>query len=555
MLKTLHVKNLALVRDADIAFRSGLNVLTGETGAGKSILMESIVMGLGGRVRKEMLRDDSTALIELIFDTDPEERGVLSEAGIPVDEDGQVIISRRITEGRSTLRIGGETFPASFLKERAGLLVDIYGQNDHVILRYPNKQLLLIDSFGGEPLKEKKEAYRNAYEKCRACDAALSALRMDEGERSRRADLLSYEISQIENAALKEGEDEELEAVFRKMRSAEKLLETMQQVHSLTGYEENGAAENVGMALRAFSRIRDLDEELAPIGDLLADIDALLGDFGRAVADYTDSLSFDEEEFAETERRLNEINRLKTKYGRTIPIILESLEERRKEYDALENYDAALRRAEKQSGEARMELGQRAEELTKERLSAAERFDRLLTDHLSGLNFQNVVFRTDILPADSYLAEGADSVRFMISTNVGERVRPLAEVASGGELSRIMLGIKSVFAQEEEAHTLIFDEIDTGISGRTAQKVAEKLRVLSEKGQVICVTHLPQIAAMADHHLMITKEVREGMSTTKIETIEGDEITKEVARMIGGAEVTVQTNAAAEEMIRFGRKK
>ena len=550
MLKNLHVRNLALVREVDIAFGRGLNILSGETGAGKSVLIESIAAALGGRISKNMVRQDAEyALVELEFSVEKESAvKALKALEIPVMEDGTVLISRRIGEGRSVIRVNDESFTAAKLKSAAPFLLDIYGQNEHQTLQDTGRQLALLDEYGKKELFPLKEMCASLYRLKREAEKQLEALSMNEEERLRRIDLLSYEAGEIEEAALREGEDEDLETEYRRLANGQKIIEAVQNAHAYTGYDMNGAGDAVGMAVRELSQIENLDPDAGNLYQTISEIDSLLNDFNREISDYIDSFSYDEESLVETENRLNVINRLKSKYGGSIKSILDALEERRGQLDAMNHYEEEKAKAVKQLSKASAELKTAADELHKARRKTADHFQKEAAAQLMELNFAQADFAIELTEKAECGPNGADAIEYMISTNPGEERRPLRQIASGGELSRMMLGIKAMFAQQEEADTLIFDEIDTGISGRTAQKVAEKLAAVSAERQVLCITHLPQIASMADHHFLIEKEVGEGMTRTVIRELSEEGAVSELARMLGGAQVTEQTQRSAAEM-------
>ena len=559
MLRNLHVKNLALIREVDVDFSDGLTVLTGETGAGKSILIGSLVLVLGGRLPKDMTTGDgSPALIEAVFEPGPGALTRLEAAGVPVEDD-LLIISRRIDGTRSVFRLNGETVTAARVRTCADILIDIHGQHENQTLLRPEKQLALLDDFGGEATAAAREACAAAARRYQALKAAGNAHGLSDEERARRMDFLRFEIGEIEEAALKAGEDEELEERYKKLANIRRLMEAVSAVHTLTGYEtSDSAGEQIGAALRELEGAVRYDAVLQGPVDVLRDIDALLNDFNREIARYLADAEDDPHLLEETGKRLDTINRLKMKYGRTLEDVLAALDERRAELEALENYEEEKRQLEAGIAEAYRELREAAAVLTARRREAAAVFEKEAAGHFLDLNFDRADFRIDFREAGHIGENGADEIEFMIATNPGRPVMPLREVASGGELSRIMLGIRTMFAARDDTDTLIFDEIDTGISGRTAQKVAEKLNTVGSRHQTLCITHLPQIAAMADHHLAITKAVTADSAETQLQVLDDGESVRELARLIGGARITDSTLAAAEEMkalsqkIRFG---
>lgn len=558
MLTHLHVKNLALIREAEIDFTEGLNILTGETGAGKSIVIGSVSLALGGRVAKDMVRPGADyGLAELVFLVNrKKQREKLLELGI-TPEDDTVIISRKILEGRSINKINGETVTLSQLKEAAALLIDIHGQHEHQSLLQKKKHLEILDEFAKEELEPVKEKLAAAYREWKDLKKTLSEAQMDEESRLREISLLEFETDEIEKAELTEGEDEELERRYRRMTNGRRLLEAAGNAYALTGYEEEtGAGTAVGRAVRELQSVLSLeDEELSALASQLSDVDGLLNDFNRELSDYLTSLEFDEREFAETEERLNQLNYLKSRYGHTIGEILAYQQKQQERLAALQDYDRYLQELEERLGQAERELGELCERASEIRKRFAEVLCGKIREHLQDLNFLNVEFEMSFEELPEYTAQGRDSAEFLISTNPGEPLRPLMKIASGGELSRIMLAIKTVLADRDEIDAVIFDEIDVGISGRTAQKVSEKMMLIGRTRQVICITHLAQIAAMADSHYRIEKTVEDGGTQTQIRRLDERESVEELARILGGAEITDAVLQNAGEMRTLAQEK
>ena len=558
MLTHLHVKNLALIREAEIDFTEGLNILTGETGAGKSIVIGSVSLALGGRVAKDMVRPGADyGLAELVFLVNrKKQREKLLELGI-TPEDDTVIISRKILEGRSINKINGETVTLSQLKEAAALLIDIHGQHEHQSLLQKKKHLEILDEFAKEELEPVKEKLAAVYREWKDLKKTLSEAQMDEESRLREISLLEFETDEIEKAELTEGEDEELERRYRRMTNGRRLLEAAGNAYALTGYEEEtGAGTAVGRAVRELQSVLSLeDEELSALASQLSDVDGLLNDFNRELSDYLTSLEFDEREFAETEERLNQLNYLKSRYGHTIGEILAYQQKQQERLAALQDYDRYLQELEERLGQAERELGELCERASEIRKRFAEVLCGKIREHLQDLNFLNVEFEMSFEELPEYTAQGRDSAEFLISTNPGEPLRPLMKIASGGELSRIMLAIKTVLADRDEIDAVIFDEIDVGISGRTAQKVSEKMMLIGRTRQVICITHLAQIAAMADSHYRIEKTVEDGGTRTQIRRLDERESVEELARILGGAEITDAVLQNAGEMRTLAKEK
>lgn len=550
MLTNLHVKNLALIDEVEVEFGPGLNILTGETGAGKSIIIGSVNLALGRKMSKEMIRKGAdSALIELVFQTgNPKVLDKLKEMEIEA-ADGQVIITRKLSEGRSISKINGETCTVSQVKNLAADLLDIHGQHEHQSLLYQDRQLEILDAYGREKTEPAKHAVNEAYQLYKKLKKELSQYQLDEEGRAREIAFLEFEIREIEEAALKTGEDEELERQYRRMFNAGKIADSLNQVHRMTGYEEgSGAGEQVGRALKELSGVSSCDTRLVELENILKDIDGILNDFNREISDYQAELVFSEEELYQAEKRLDEINHLKSKYGNSLEEIISYREKQSERLEQLLNYESRksiLSDKLKKAGETLQTVSHTLSEIRK---SYSEKLEQEITEGLKDLNFEDIKFEILFLELDHYTKDGTDSIEFQISTNPGEQLKALAKVVSGGELSRIMLAIKTILADKDETETLIFDEIDTGISGRTAQKVSEKMAEIGKNHQVLCITHLPQIAAMADLHFEILKIVT-GMETkTIIRRLSEEESISELARILGGARITKAVEENAKEM-------
>ena len=547
MLQNLHVKNLALIDECEVEFSDGLNILSGETGAGKSIIIGSINLALGEKVQKEMLRDNGeSALVELIFfvedaDTIEDIRALDIEM-----EDDTVILSRKITGGRAIGRINGEAVSASKMKAVASLLIDIHGQHEHQSLLSKKKHLEILDTFAKEALGDKKEKLTQCYQEYRKLKDELEHANLDGEERARELSFLEYEVKEIEEAQLTVGEDEELEAVFRKYSNGKKIMDAVGAANAATSEDDESASERIGRALRELSSVSAYDERVKEMEEQLTEIDNLLSDFNHELASYLSDEEFDEETFYETEKRLDLINHLKSKYGNTIADILKYGEEKAERITVLNDYDAYLAGLQKNVSEKEKQLEQLSREVSDIRKKESKKLTESIKNALLDLNFLDVQFMMEFAETD-YTANGIDDAQFLISTNPGEPVKPLGKVASGGELSRIMLAIKTVMASDKIG-TLIFDEIDSGISGRTAQMVSEKMNALGRSHQIICITHLPQIAAMADSHFLIEKSVENQATVSKIHKLTDEESVEELARMLGGVEITDTVLENAREM-------
>ena len=548
MLRSIHVKNLALIDEEEILLDSGLNILTGETGAGKSIIIGSVSAALGTGSLKDLVKDGADyAMVELTFETQSDRvRKLLDQMELPLMEDC-VIITRSWRGSRSISRINGETATIARVREIAACLIDIHGQHEHQSLLYPGYHLELVDSFADPLLEKWKESCRKHHHEWKEAGKLLGRALSDERDRVKQIDFLNYEIREIDEAALKEGEDEELETRFRRLSNAQKILETASEVEALTG-SDSGALMNLSRSSGLLARVSDLDDELQDLSTMLSQMEDLCSDFSRSLNSFIDDFQYDERELDEISQRLDLINRLKTKYGRTVRDILRYRDERSQELEKLTDFDAYVEGLRKKEQESGKKLREDCEQITKLRKASARELSSLILESLKELNFLEVQFEIRFDRLDEMTENGVDSVVFEISTNPGMPVRPLQNVASGGELSRIMLGIKTVMAEKDSIETMIFDEIDTGISGRTAQKVSEKMAKLSASRQVIAITHLAQIASMADSHYLIEKNVKDGSTRTHVRKLESDDVVEELARILGGAKITAAVRKNAEEM-------
>ena len=557
MLQNLHVKNLALIEEAEVDFSGGLNILTGETGAGKSIILGSVSLALGGRYSADMLRQGcDKGLVELTFDIENAATvRKLEEMDVQPD-DGQVIITRRFTGGRSVSRINGETVTLGRLKEVASVLIDIHGQHEHQSLLYKKNHLEILDAFATEA-QSVRHRVGAAYKNYKNLEKELKNADKDEVERMKEISFLEFEIDEIKNAGITEDECRTLEEDYRRMLSGKRIAENLEEAYGYTEGEGVGAAEVMARAMRAVSTAAEHDEKSKELHEQLLEVENLLGDFGRELRNYLDSLSFEPEQFYETENRLNEINHLKAKYGDSAEEILKHKAEAEERLIVLKNYDVYLEELEKKLKNAEEQLKKGCETLSAIRKKEAQKLQKKIAEGLQDLNFLDVQFEIHFEQTAGYTVDGTDDVEFMISMNPGEPTRPLTEVASGGELSRIMLAIKAVMADKDEIETLIFDEIDVGISGRTAQKVSEKMCLIGRRHQVICITHLAQIAAMADAHYLIEKDVDHQTTTTSIRLLDEEESVQELGRILGGAKITdaVLENAREMKILASGLKK
>lgn len=553
MLENLHVKNLALIDEAEVDFHSGLNILTGETGAGKSILLGSVNLALGGRYTADMLRTGAKfGLVELTFSIENESlQKQLEQMDIFPDE-GRIVLSRKLMEGRSTSKINGETVSMSTLKDVASMLIDIHGQHEHQSLLHKRNHLAFLDLYAKDLIGDLKKEISFAYREYMACKQKLKESSLDERERQKELSLTEFEVNEIEEAGLTPGEDEELEQLYHRMMAGKKLTESIYEAYQYTSEDTSGnASECLSRAIRAFQEVAECDERGAMLYDQLAEIDSLLNDFNRDLSDYAKSFEFSEKEFYETETRLNEVNHLKAKYGNSVAEVLEYCEKKKERLQELEDYENYILQLQTRLEEAEHTYIQIASRLSKKRKKAAVQFVDEIRKGLAELNFLDVQFEMRFTEGKEYTSNGMDEAEFYLSANPGEALRPMGMAASGGELSRIMLVIKSVLADKEDTPTLIFDEIDTGISGITAGKVAEKMRFIGKSRQVICITHLAQIAAMADNHYLIQKSAEENSTHTSIQKLDEESSIQELARLLGGATITDSILQSAKEMKHF----
>ena len=556
MLLSLHVKNLALIEEEEVTFTDGLNILTGETGAGKSIIIGSVNLALGGKADKAIIRTGAEyALIEMVFAADNERQlKKLEEMDLPAPEDGTILIKRKILPGRSVCSVCGESVTLRQLREIAELLIDIYGQRENQKLLRRDAQLMTVDEYAGEEAAALKADVRESYRKWKALRDAWEKDDLDDSARKREADLLAYEVREIEEAGIREGEDEELENRYRLLENFRKISEAAGQAAFWTGGSEQSAEEAIARASRELTSVSGIDPTLDRITEELSEVEGLLADFNRSMNDYMRELTFDPAEFEQIQDRLNLINRLKDKYGRSVLDIERALSERQDRLAFLEDYENGRRRLKEDIEKEYGTLLSLCADLSAVRLKAAERFAKKLREALLDLNFPQVEFEGRIRSGEEYLsADGYDRLVFYISMNPGESPRPLDQIASGGELSRIMLGMKTVFAGKDDIHTFIFDEIDTGISGMTAWKVAEKMGRLASDHQILCITHLPQIASMQDSHYSIAKESTGGRTMTHITRLSEEESDREVARLLGADRVTEASLENAREMKRMAQ--
>ena len=556
MLSLLHIENIAIIESADIAFEPGFNVLTGETGAGKSIVIDAISAVLGQRTSRELIRTGAkSALVTAVFTGLPR-LSWLEDAGFSQGE--ELLLQREISgDGRNVCRLDGRPLTVAQLRELGRQLLDIHGQHDGQQLLDPACHLSYLDSFGrtGKLLED----YRKAYEAVQARRKQISALEMDEAERSRRVDTLTYQIGELERADLKEGEDEELDERRKLLRSAGKLMDAVQEAeYALSGSEDSqGACDLIAQAEGAVGRVARLTDPLAALAEKLSALRCAADDAAECLRDMSRELDFSPGELDQIEGRLDIIYRLKKKYGSTVAEMLDYLERSRRELDQIQYADDTIVRLTAELEKERACAREKGAALTAARKKAALKLQKRVQEELRQLDMPKVRFETEFLPSegeDGMDASGMDKVQFLMSANVGEALKPIQKVASGSELARIMLALKNVLAEDDGIGSLVFDEVDTGVSGRAAQKVAEKMADVARHKQVLCVTHLPQIAAMADAHFSVEKGERNGRTYTKVERLSKEGREEELSRLIGGAQVSEALRRSAAELLEHAQE-
>ncbi|MGN0999143.1 MAG: DNA repair protein RecN [Faecousia sp.] len=547
MLSLLHIENIAVIERADISFDRGFNVLTGETGAGKSIVIDAISAILGERAYRDMIRTGSgKAQVRAVF-TDVPELPWFAENG--VEYDSETVVQREIyLDGKNVCRVNGSLVTVSILRKLGIQLINIHGQHDSASLFDEANHLKFLDDFAGN--EALRQQYREQYATVDALRREIDRLQMDEGEKLRRMETLRYQIGEIEKAQLQPGEDETLEARRKVLQNAEKIADAMNlAVENLYGSDDtDGAASMLVAAERALARIAKFDDDIASLHEKVADLMYQVQDAAEEARYARDELSDCAGELDEIEARLDVIHKLRRKYGATCEDILAFLEKAKQELDEIEFADDHLERLKGKLQKAEKTAWDAAYALRKNRKDTAEELSERILRELGQLDMPKVRFSCEFSELE-LTPGGADAVAFFMSANAGEALKPLSKVASGGELARIMLAMKNVLAEQDQVATLIFDEVDTGVSGRAAQKVAEKLHSVARNKQVLCVTHLPQIAAMGDTHMLIAKNERDGRTYTTVTPLDREGRKRELARIIGGATITETTLKSAEEML------
>ena len=560
MLLDLRVKNFALIEQLEINFNDGLNVLTGETGAGKSIIIGALEMLLGGRASRDVIRSGKEkAYIEAVYEPDKFQiiNNILEEYGIE-PEDDILLLSREIKKtGRNRSRINGQLATLSMVRQISSYLVDIHGQHEHQSLLDVKLHLEFLDDFIGNKIKPLKEKVSDKYNKIKDINKKLNEIEIDDGEKARELDLLKFQINEIEKANLEVGEFEKLEKKYKKLSNAEDIFSTTGMIYNdINGddFDNNGILDKIGHFMTELDTLKEYDEKIAEFHSQMETIYYSLQDLGYDIREYNENLDFDKKSLKEIADRLDTINNLKKKYGDSIDEILSYKQQMQERKDNLISQEDLIDELKAKRKKLKDEFYQKAKKLSKKRKKSAEKLEKRIKEELTDLAMEDVLFKVNF-EEKNISEDGIDNIEFMISPNPGEDLKPLAKIASGGELSRIMLAFKKIIAEIDKVDTLIFDEVDSGVGGKTAQKMAEKLAVIASKRQVICITHLPQIASMGDNHYYINKTAQEGETYTNIGKLEKNEKPEELARMLGGVKMTDTTLEHAEEMIKLAKKK
>ncbi|MDA8235219.1 MAG: DNA repair protein RecN [Clostridia bacterium] len=561
MLKGLYITNLALVEKANLEFLPGLNILTGETGAGKSMIIDAVNLVLGGRGSTELIRAGADkALVEGIFDLlEVELLGdKLAEAGLEPEEDGTLILSREISAaGKSICRINGRVAPLSVLKELGQYLIDIHGQHDHQSLLKPEKHLVLLDNFGDERFREIRNDYRELLKELKGVQGQLGVLRQNEQEKARLQDLLAFQRDELDGAKLRPGEDSGLEEEKNILASGEKLANLANEAYDILysgSVKANPVLEGLGRVRNLLREIAAIDKKVLEQAEIIENAYYQLEDAASQLLTYKEQVEFNPERLEEVEDRLSLLGRLKKKYGATLEEVLAYREQIASQLEDLRNSEVNAERLEKEISRLIPLVRETGAELGKVRRSMAAKLEEAVSRELADLGMPKVCFQVAFRPLAEPGEDGLDEVEFLISPNPGEPLKPLAKIASGGEMARIMLAMKTILAAVDGIPTLIFDEVDTGVGGRAAQAVGEKLAVVGSHRQVICVTHSPQVASFADAHYCIIKEVQGERTRTRVDLLDDQQRVEELARMLGGSEITGLTRGHAGEMLALAGK-
>lgn len=550
MLNQLSVRNVAVIDKLDINLHDGVSVLTGETGAGKSIIIDSINMILGDRANKELVRyGTDKAVVQAVFDAPKSVINVLEENDIDV-EDETVIITRQVTkEGKSAARINGMVVTLNILREISDRLINIHGQHDNQALLTPIRHITFLDAYADN--EEYINRYKDILSKKREIEKKISSLEMDEQEKMQRIDLLEYQVTEIKKASLEKGEEDDLREQRDIYTNAEQITKSVNEAYMnlYEGDEIQSAYDGISIAVNEIFQISDLNPQLKSIYDTLNEIMYSLEDTAHEIKEFGETVEFDEQTLNEIEERLDLISRLKRKYGNSIEEILEYLKKAESELNDIKLSDERTNELKEELKNITKELKEKGNVLTQRRENAAKVLEENIEKSLHELNMEKSKFKVNIENDGTFYDNGMDKVEFLISTNPGEPLKPLVKIASGGELSRVMLAIKSILADSDGVDTMIFDEIDTGVSGKAAMSIAKKLAVIAKNKQVICITHLPQLTAMADNHYLIQKNTDGELASTTLKELDEEGRELELARIIDGGEVTELALSHAKQML------
>lgn len=551
MIERLYVSNFALIDEMEVELKKGLNVLSGETGAGKSIIIGALTFVLGGKADRDVIKrgcDMMEASVLVSVDNDVLKKE-LEDIDVNVDDDGFVLIKRTFnTSGKSYCKINGKNVTVSMLREVSSKLVDIHGQHDHQSLLDPRSHIVMLDRLCSEEIAVKLERLGSLYSEYKSISRKLKEIDLNDDDIRDRVEIYKYQIDEIEGAGLKKGEDEELAERRNILMNSVKLREYADECLNCLYRSDGSAAENIGNSIYALENLNNIDSSLEKTLASLNDAYAVIEDIVRSVREYSDTIESDPRELDEIEERLQLIYELKNKYGGSIERILIYLDKVKEKLDIIENSEALAEEYSNKKKKIESEIRALCAEITNIRCEMAENAGNRIEKVLKELSMEDAVFKISVTAKEGFDEKGMDNVEFLISANKGEEPKPLSKIASGGEMSRVMLAIKNVLADVDNIDTFVFDEIDTGISGRTAQKVAEKMLHTAKKHQIICITHLPQIAAVADHNFLIEKTTADDTTSTNIVELSGEKVYNEIARLIGGAVITDSTLKAAEEM-------
>lgn len=550
MLTNIHIENYALIDCLDIDINEGLNIITGETGAGKSVILGAVNTALGAKVNSDVIRagkEYSFISVSFHIDDIAKLKAVTEPDSIDLS-DGDIIIWRKILPNRSVFKINGVTVSASQVRSLSSMIIDIHSQRDNLLLLKSENQLKLVDSFGDEELNNLLERQKKLFEEYTECNSKIESIGDDTGLREREISLLEYEIKEIDEASLSAEEDTELEEKFSKLSYLEKIRRGVAESLQFLESGDYNSIDLLGKAIKSLGDAVNHDRELVQIYDSLRDAENILSDVGGELYSYIGNNEIDEEEFSRISDRIDLYNSLKRKYNGNVKDILAVLEDKKERLDTLLNSDEYITKLKKRIDGLISEMNHVCQLIHDRRIEIAENVQTSIMSEMRDLNFNNVKFLIEVKKNNSFSYNGFDDVEFLISLNSGEDVKPLKNIASGGEISRIMLAIKSVIAERDITETMVFDEIDTGISSRTAQCVAEKMHNISKSHQIICITHLPQIAAMADTHFYVYKEVSDKKTITDMKKLDEEARINELARFLGGSKITENVKENAKEM-------